>query len=258
MLLANATILKQWDLSIQDRHLFFHGLIGNSMQTKYYLPDGDNEREVWLTNFQAAVAALPPAWNFGAPQLLSVLNDTNAYRYSLVFLAAATAFKETSTTSKDLLRNGHATVTPLAFPVFTPPADAPTPVAPGIFQRITLFVGQIKKNALYTEAIGAILKIIGADIIIDLSTAKPSLELTLEGGCVHIKYTRGHAEGIFLYGMRGTETTFTLLAMVTKTTYVDARPNQTVGQSELRQYKAFFMVGDVAVGIESAVFSIHC
>ena len=28
------------------------------MATEYYLPDGDNEREVWLTNFQTNLAAL--------------------------------------------------------------------------------------------------------------------------------------------------------------------------------------------------------
>ena len=58
MLIANAIILKQWDLSVQDRHLSFHGIIGNNMATEYYLPDGDNEREVWLTNFQTNLAAL--------------------------------------------------------------------------------------------------------------------------------------------------------------------------------------------------------
>ena len=258
MLLANAIIFKQWDLSVQDRHLFFHGLIGNNMQTKYYLPDADNDREVWLTNFYTGLAVIATAFGITAPQLLSVLSDANAFRYSLVFLEAAKTFAKTSTTSKDLLNDGASTSTPQAFPVFTPPAGMPTPVAPGIFQRITLLVGQIKKNNLYTETIGNALKIIGADIVIDLSTAHPVLDLSMGGGLVHIKYVRGHAEGIILYCMRGTETAFTLLATVTKTTYTDTRPNLVVGQSEKRQYRAFFMVGDVMVGIESAIFSINC
>lgn len=230
------------------------------MERTHYLPDGDNEREVWLTNFQSGYAALAliTAWGITAPQLLSILNDTNAFRYSLVLVEAAKVFSRTCTVSKDLLDVGATTAIPLAFPVFTPPAGAPTPVPPGIFQRITLLVGQIKKNPLYTETIGTNLKIIGTDIVIDMSTAQPVLSLSLEGGLVHAKYIRGHAEGIFLYCMRGTETAFTLLAMITKTTYVDSRPNQVVGQAEKRQYRAFFMVGDVAVGIESAVFSINC
>jgi hypothetical protein len=258
MLIANAIAFKQWDLSVQDRHLFFYGIIGNSMETKYYLPDGDSDREVWLTNFQAGVALLPSTWNIGAPQQLSLLNDANAYRYSLVFLEAAKAFSKSSSASKDAFRNGPATVIPQAFPVFTPPVGAPLAVTPGIFIRVILLVGQIKKNALYTEAIGTALKIIGADIVIDLSTAHPVLDLSMGGGLVHIKYIRGHAEGIILYCMRGTETTFTLLATVTKTSYIDTRPNLVVGQSEKRQYRAFFMVGDVMVGIESAIFSINC
>ena len=230
------------------------------MEKTHYLPDGDNERELWLTNFQAGYAALAliTAWGITAPQLLSVLNDTNAYRYSLVLLEAAKIFYRTTTVSKDLLNDGANTTIPQAFPVFTPPAGAPPAVPPGIFQRITLLVGQLKKNPLYTPTIGTNLKIIGTDIVIDMSKAQPVLILSLEGGLVHAKYIRGHAEGIFLYCMRGTETAFTLVAMITKTTYVDSRPNLVVGQAEKRQYRAFFMVGDVAVGIESAVFSINC
>jgi hypothetical protein len=230
------------------------------MEKKFYLPDADTEREVWLTNFQAGYAALAliTAWGITAPQLLSVLNDTNAFRYSLVLLEAAKVFSKTCNVSKGLLNIGASTAIPQAFPVFIPPAGAPTPVPPGIFQRITLLAGQLKKNPLYTETIGTNLKIIGADIVIDMSTAQPVLSLSLEGGLIHAKYIRGHAEGIFLYCLRGTETAFTLVAMITKTTYVDSRPNLFVGQAEKRQYRAFFMVGDVAVGIESAVFSINC
>ena len=40
--LANANYLQAVGCAHRDKHLFFHGLIGNNMQTKYYLPDGDN------------------------------------------------------------------------------------------------------------------------------------------------------------------------------------------------------------------------
>ena len=71
-----------------------------------------------------------------------------------------------------------------------------------------------------------------------MSTTQPVLTLSFDGGLVHAKYIRGHAEGIFLYCMRGTETAFTLLAIITKTIYVDLRPNLIVGQAEKRQYRA--------------------
>ena len=228
------------------------------MERDYYLPEADKDRDIWLSNFATKVAALPVAWGVTAATITSLDNDAAAFHYDLLLIEAAKTFAHTCTASKDSLRNGPQTTTILAFPTFVPPPSPPTAVLPGIFDRVNLIAGQLKKNALFTEAIGILLGIVGAAITVDFSTAKPVLVLTFEGGFVHIKYTRGHAEGIFLYCMRGTETTFTLLAMVTKTTYVDARPNQTVGQPELRQYKAFFMVGDVAVGIESAVFSIHC
>ena len=230
------------------------------MEREYYLPDGDNERELWLTNFYTGVAALAliTAWDISTGQLTSLENDKNAFRYSLVFLAAAVSFKTTSTASKDALNHGVSTSTPQAFPVFTPPAGAPTPVPPGIFDRINLFVGQLKKNNLYTEAIGIALGIVGAEIVVNFATLKPTLKLDTSGGWIYVHYVRDHAEGIFLYSKRGTETAFTLLAMVTKTSYVDARPNLVVGQAEERQYQAFYMVGDVAVGLISLVASITC
>ena len=230
------------------------------MEREYYLPDGDNERELWLTNFYTGVAALAliTAWDISTGQLTSLENDKNAFRYSLVFLAAAVSFKTTSTASKDALNHGVSTSTPQAFPVFTPPAGAPTPVPPGIFDRINLFVGQLKKNNLYTEAIGIALGIVGAEIVVNFATLKPTLKLDTSGGWIYVHYVRGHAEGILLYSKRGTETAFTLLAMVTKTSYVDARPNLVVGQAEERQYQAFYMVGDVAVGLISLVASITC
>jgi hypothetical protein len=94
--------------------------------------------------------------------------------------------------------------------------------------------------------------------VVDFAKVKPRLELLLEGGFVHVKYVRGHTEGMYLYSLRGTETEFTLLATVTKPTYKDTRPNLLVGQAEKRQYRAFYMVGDVAVGLESAVAIINC
>jgi len=230
------------------------------MEHEYYLPDGDNERELWLTNFYTGVAALAliPAWNISTAQLTSVENDKNAFRYSLVFLAAAVSFKTTSTASKEALNRGDSTSTPQAFPVFVPPAGMPTAVPPGIFDRINLFVGQLKKNALYTETIGTTLDVIGAAVVVNFATLKPTLKLETSGGSIYVHYVRGHAEGILLYSKRGTETAFTLLAMVTNTSYVDARPNLVVGQAEERQYQAFYMVGDVAVGLISLVASITC
>jgi hypothetical protein len=228
------------------------------MQRDYYLPHADKDREVWLTNFYTQLKAIAATFGYTPAQMTSLLNDANAFRYGLLLQEAAKTYAESCTKSKDSLRNGPQTIVIEAFPAFVPPAGAPTPVLPGIFDWAILMVAQIKKNAAYTATIGEVLGVIGAEIVSNFSTAQPVLQLTFEGGLVHLMYVRGQADGILLYCMRGDETVFTLLFTVTKTTYIDSRPNQTVGQPELRQYRAFYMVGDVAVGIESAVVSIKC
>ena len=229
------------------------------MRKKSFLPSTDYEREIWYTAFYNGVVGLPTAWNITKDQITSLLNDMNAFRYSLVFLNAVVAFNETCTAAKDLLKKGPISTVAQAFPVFIPPVGMPlVAVAPGIFPRVTRFIGQLKKNDLYNDAIGKILGVIGPEIVVDYSTLRPALVLSISGGFVHIKYVRKQSEGIYLYCMRGTETSFTLLATITKATYNDTRPNQIVGVVEKRQYKAFFMEGDVAVGIESAVSFINC
>ncbi len=229
------------------------------MKKKYYLPDADYEREIWMNTFYTGVAGLPAAWDIDATQITSLLNDRNAFRYSLVFQEAVNVFCQTCTASKQLLKSGPKSLIPQAFPVFVPPAGMPLiAVTSGIFNRVTQLVGQLKKNDLYNEAVGKILGVIGSEIVVDYSTLRPALTLSFEGGHIHLKYLRGKTDGIMLYCMRGTETTFTLLTTITKTIFNDTRPNLEVGQAETRQYRAFFMVSDVAVGVESLVVSISC
>ncbi len=228
------------------------------MKHKYYLPDGDDPRATWLSTLATGVGALPAAWNILPAQITSLHNDANAFKYDLLMIEAAAKFDKGCTANKNELRDGPVATAVLAFPAFTPPPGAPIPVQPGIFVRVALFVAQLKKNDLCTEAIQIALGIQGEEIVIDFTTMQPTLTLHHEGGHIHISYVRTHADGIYLFGERGTETEFTLLATITKTTFNDTRPNLIVGQAENRRYRAFFMVGDVMVGIESAVFSINC
>ena len=228
------------------------------MEHKYYLPYGDEARATWLSTFATGVGALPLAWGILPAQVTSVHNDANAFKYDLLMVEAGAKFAKACTANKDELRDGPSATTALAFPVFTPPAGAPTPVPPGILPRIQLFVAQLKKNELCTEAIQIALGIQGEEIVIDFSTMQPTLTLHHEGGHVHISYVRTHADGIYLFSERGAETEFTLLATITKTTYNDTRPNLIAGQAENRRYRAFFMVGDEMIGVESGIFSINC
>ena len=65
------------------------------MLTDYYLPDADYEREIWMNTFYTGVAGLHAAWIIDAAQITSLLNDRNAFRYSLVFQETVNVFDQT-------------------------------------------------------------------------------------------------------------------------------------------------------------------
>ncbi len=228
------------------------------MAKKYYLPLGDKDLGVWLSNLAVGVAALPAAWGTAITgNVASLQNDAAAFNYELLYMEAAEKFFHSCVANKDALLSGPNTGIASVLPVFNPPAGAaPTAVKADIVGRVIPFVQLLKQNTLYTAAIGEILKVIGDEITFDPATAKPTLKLLYTGGHPLVKYNKSHTEGLYLFSMRGSETAFSLLTTITKASYVDARPNLVIGQAETREYMGFYKLGDVQIGLESDVVKI--
>jgi hypothetical protein len=116
---------------------------------------------------------------------------------------------------------------------------------------------RIKSAKDYTQAIGNELKIIGSETLLDLASAKPTLTISKEGSGIIIKFPKGQTDGVHIFCKRGTQTEFSFLAVDTVSPYHDNRPNLVAGQSEKREYKAWYFLDEGIIGQESDVVSIN-
>ena len=104
---------------------------------------------------------------------------------------------------------------------------------------------------------GIDLDIIGADIVINWLTAQPTkVKVQLSAGVVHGSFLKWESDGGRVECMRGTETEFTTFTNVTGAKFIDDRPNLIPGKPETRQYRIWYLLKDVVVGVVSAVVTI--
>ena len=228
------------------------------MIKKYFLPNGDALRGVWLSNFDAKLGTYATKFGIVKADTDSVHNDTLAFNFTLTLIAAAKSYEHNCATFKTSIRNGIDGKDATPFPVFTIAVDTPTAVATGLFSRISTIVKAIKANKFYTEAIGKDLGIIGSDIAPKggTDTIQPIITGKTSGGSVIIKYTKGDTGGIRLECKRSTETDFSLVDKTTKSVYTDDRANLIPGKPEQREYRAWYVVDDDITGQVSDVMII--
>jgi hypothetical protein len=84
----------------------------------------------------------------------------------------------------------------------------------------------------------------------DLS--KPELSIKKKDGSVIIEFKKNEADSIKLFGKRGSEESFTLLAEISGLTHTDTRPN-IFNAPELREYKAHYVKDNKQTGLPSDV-----
>ena len=225
---------------------------------KVYLSSTDLGKLAWIINFNNKIVATYGAFfSLSITQLLTLLNDTNAFNYICQFNTAALATYHSSITFKDELRDSDISTEIQAFPTFDTPGTVPTAVPYGIFARAIVLVNFIKTHSKYTTAIGKDLKIIGADSIVDWSTAQPQkVKVKTSAGAIAGSYFKGQANGGRIECMRGSETVFTTVTNVSKAKFIDDRPNLIPGQPEKRQYRIWYLKSDKVVGIVSVIVTI--
>lgn len=218
------------------------------MAKSYYLPIADKEKAAWLKNFSTKFNGYATTLGFTAADATAVANDSAYFSYALDVVETFRSELRERTSYKDILRDGPVGAPLGALPSVPVAPAPPTAVLAGVFPRISAIVKRMKAFPTYTEAIGKDCGIIGAEMVSVAAIMKPTLTVSKEGGNVIVKYTKGTAAGIQLLSKRGTEVEFSLLAVVTKTSYKDTRPNLVTGQAETRVYKAWFIKDDEAIG----------
>lgn len=221
------------------------------MAKTYYLPDADKDRAAWLKNFSSKFSSYAPILGFTPADVASVASDSVAFAYMLEVIEYFKTETQERTRYKDILKNGPVGAALGAVPEFLPLPPPPPVVAAGVFPRVSSLVKRMKAHPNYTEAIGKDCGLIGPEQTLFKDEAKPTLDVAKVGGAVVLKYTKGTTGGIHLMSKRGSETEFSLLAVVTKTSYKDTRTNLVANQPETRHYCAWYMKNDQPIGQRS-------
>jgi len=225
---------------------------------KVYLSSTDLGKLAWIINLNNKIVETYGAFfSLSITQLLTLLNDTNAFNYICQFNTAALATYHSSITFKDELRDSDTSTEIQAFPTFVSPGTAPAAVPYGIFDRAQILVSFIKTHSKYNKAIGKDLQIIGADSIIDWSTAQPQkVKVKTSAGTIAGSYLKGQADGARIECMRGSETVFSTVTNVRLSKFIDDRPNLISDKPEKRQYRIWYLKGDKVVGVVSVIVTI--
>jgi len=114
----------------------------------------------------------------------------------------------------------------------------------------------MKAHPDYTTELGDSLGIEGSENVLDPPNMKPELTVSLQVNQPLIGFKKEGLSGVIIFRRRGAETEFTFLAKDTYPPYLDSEPKLVEGQPEAREYKAFFLDGDDAVGLESDIVKI--
>jgi hypothetical protein len=218
-----------------------------------YLKKSDLEFVSQLNNFATKLPAYAVALGLTTEETEAVQADSDLMGAAVMAVGNSRTYAQGWTSFKDLARHGGEEALP-DYPVAVDTEALPPNVAPGIEERFRALVRRIKASAAYTVGMGEDLGI-HADDSVPVITS-PELKLKMEGGNIVISFKKGASQGIKLYSRRGSETTFTFLAVDTRSPYVDNRPNLVEGAAEKREYYAFYLVDDAQVGTQSPTVSI--
>ena len=218
------------------------------MKHQFYLPSSDKDRAVWLQNFSTKLAVYAVLLSIAPGTLTSVHNDSEFYSQLVLFIKQIKDYLKNLISFKKVLSTGvSAGVIDVAA---APVIGMHTAVEAGIFNRIGDLVVIIKRNPNYTEAIGNDLGIIGTEINIDFSTAKPDVTLTLKNAHVYSKWGKEHADSVDIKADYDDGAGFVTVGRISPNHFLDPHL-PPAGQTKIYKYTFRFVVEDEEVGLWS-------
>lgn len=201
------------------------------MAKQDFVPDGDPEFQGFHDNFKTQLPSVQAKYGVTAGQATEVNNDNAAVHTDLGDAVAKKAASQAATAKKRTTRRtveGH----------------------------LRALARQIKAHSAYDPADGQLLGIEGPEDTTDLTNAKPTLRTgTVVAGSVEITFNKSISDGVRIETKRGSETTWSFLAIDTEAPYVDTRSNLAAGP-ETRQYRARYISGDDPIGNDSDVLTV--
>ncbi len=244
------------------------------MSKSNYLPHGDKEKVTWLMTFNSAFAVVATVLGFTAAEIAAVNSDYLAAQYIYNMLETFKSELHERAMYKDLLFDGDAGVELGEIPVGPVFPAAPEPVKAGIYKRIAKVVQRIKNHPKYNDAIGKNLGIIGAEKVIDLNMAKPTISVkAVTPDSIIINFLKGTMEGVVVYSgsvlymvpeegateVPGTVTEAEMVweevARLNHSPFIDTRINSS-NKPEIRYYKMRYILNDELVGQESVIVNV--
>ena len=196
-----------------------------------FIPATMAELDTWEVNFKEKIGAISTTLNIDTADVAATLTRVDAHRNSYASMVGTRAAAKASTSTNATSERDAVLAT----------------------RQLT---ARIKAAKGYTESMGNDLKIIGTDTSVDKTLLKPMLTASIEGALVVLKFNKNRTSGVHIYCRRATEKEFTFLAVDTASPYHDNRTNLVAGQSEKREYKAWYFEDEAIIGQEGDVVSI--
>jgi hypothetical protein len=206
-----------------------------------YIPDPDDAFGRWIDQFVTAANSTDAApLNLTTAQKTALAADQTDFHQRLADVSTTRAAARQAVQDKDNSRR-------LAE------------------QHFRALAQQIVTNPACTPALRALFGITAANA--GGGGATPSAEAdaqptgkakALRDGHVDLKsdMDHGRAEELAIYEKRGTETAFSLLAVVAHPHFVDTRPLLVAGQPETRYYQIFYRSHDAEYGVASDIIVV--
>ena len=199
---------------------------------KDYIPDGDAQLDSWEQNFIEKLPTVAAALGLTPAEVDEVVARITAHcgKYNTA-QAAKSAAKAAVSGARNSRKDTEG--------------------------KTRLFVANLKTRPGYTTEIGNLLAVIGTNETVDWTTAKPTLKLVRDGQRIRVDWNKGQADGVAIFSrVANASSGFTLLGTDMEPPFYDERHNNVDGTPELREYLAFYLVGDEQRGQKSDTVSI--
>lgn len=222
-----------------------------------YIPNGDNDRVLWLNNFNAKLPNYAATLNIIDVEIQSVANDAAMFSYIINTLNAYKQTVQNIVAFKTLLKhNGTGASVLGAMPNLPAIATAPIAVNAGVFDRVSKLVARIKNSTNYNTSIGQDLNIIATVPVVDTKTLQPILKVILDAGRPHIKWGKGFADAMDLQVDRNDGNGFITLGRFITPNYIDTFSLNGTMLLAQWDYKGMFVIGNTIAGIPSLIESV--
>ncbi len=196
-----------------------------------YVPTADNDLLVWFDHFLTQISTDTAI----APFDLKALTAANAdFHAKIAHVNDAAALAKQATADKEA---SHGYLESL----------------------VRAEVRRIKARSTYNDGQGAQLGIVGARNSRDLSTTRPELSGTDHtNGVVSISFSKYNSDGVNIYSKRDNDADWVLLNRANISPFMDLRPLLQIGNPELRDYCAIYVLKDKEIGHYSDEVVVNC